>query len=176
MGRKWYVVHTYSGYENKVKTNIEHLKETQGLEENIFDILIPTEEVTELKEGGRRVTSEKKVLPGYVLIRANMDARTQVAIRNTPGVTGFVGSEGQPEPLTREEFNKLTKRVSPERPKKTTTDLTEGQVGKGVSGPLADFDGTVSEVNAEAGKVKVLVSIFGRETPVELGFDQVAKI
>ena len=176
MGRKWYVVHTYSGYENKVKTNIEHLKETQGLEENIFDILIPTEEVTELKEGGRRVTSEKKVLPGYVLIRANMDARTQVAIRSTPGVTGFVGSEGQPEPLTREEFNKLTKRVSPERPKKTTTDLTEGQVVKVVSGPLADFDGTVSEVNAEAGKVKVLVSIFGRETPVELGFDQVAKI
>lgn len=176
MGRKWYVVHTYSGYENKVKTNIEHLKETQGLEENIFDILIPTEEVTELKEGGRRVTSEKKVLPGYVLIRANMDARTQVAIRNTPGVTGFVGSEGQPEPLTREEFNKLTKRVSPERPKKTTTDLTEGQVVKVVSGPLADFDGTVSEVNAEAGKVKVLVSIFGRETPVELGLDQVAKI
>ncbi len=176
MGRKWYVVHTYSGYENKVKTNIEHLKETQGLEENIFDILIPTEEVTELKEGGRRVTSEKKVLPGYVLIRANMDARTQVAIRNTPGVTGFVGSEGHPEPLTREEFNKLTKRVSPERPKKTTTDLTEGQVVKVVSGPLADFDGTVSEVNAEAGKVKVLVSIFGRETPVELGFDQVAKI
>lgn len=176
MGRKWYVVHTYSGYENKVKTNIEHLKETQGLEENIFDILIPTEEVTELKEGGRRVTSEKKVLPGYVLIRAIMDARTQVAIRNTPGVTGFVGSEGQPEPLTREEFNKLTKRVSPERPKKTTTDLTEGQVVKVVSGPLADFDGTVSEVNAEAGKVKVLVSIFGRETPVELGFDQVAKI
>lgn len=176
MGRKWYVVHTYSGYENKVKTNIEHLKETQGLEENIFDILIPTEEVTELKEGGRRVTSEKKVLPGYVLIRANMDARTQVAIRNTPGVTGFVGSEGQPEPLTREEFNKLTKRVSPERPKKTTTDLTEGQVVKVVSGPLADFDGTVSEVNAEAGKVKVLVFIFGRETPVELGFDQVAKI
>lgn len=176
MGRKWYVVHTYSGYENKVKTNIEHLKETQGLEENIFDILIPTEEVTELKEGGRRVTSEKKVLPGYVLIRANMDARTQVAIRNTPGVTGFVGSEGQPEPLTREEFNKLTKRVSSERPKKTTTDLTEGQVVKVVSGPLADFDGTVSEVNAEAGKVKVLVSIFGRETPVELGFDQVAKI
>ena len=138
--------------------------------------MIPTEEVTELKEGGRRVTSEKKVLPGYVLIRANMDARTQVAIRNTPGVTGFVGSEGQPEPLTREEFNKLTKRVSPERSKKTTTDLTEGQVVKVVSGPLADFDGTVSEVNAEAGKVKVLVSIFGRETPVELGFDQVAKI
>lgn len=175
MARKWYVVHTYSGYENKVKTNIEHLVETQGLENNIYDVLIPMEEVTELKEGGRRVTSEKKVFPGYVLIRANMDARTQVAIRNTPGVTGFVGSEGQPQPLTREEFNKITKRVAPEAPKKTTTDLVEGQTVRVVSGPLADFDGTVAEVNADAGKVKVMVSIFGRETPVELGFEQVTK-
>ena len=176
MARRWYVVHTYSGYENKVKTNIEHLIETQGLENNIFEVLIPTEEVTEIKEGGRRVTSEKKVFPGYVLIKMNLDARTQVAVRNTPGVTGFVGSEGQPVALTREEFNKITKRVSPEAPKKTSTDLEEGQSIKVVSGPLADFDGTVSEVNPEAGKVKVLVSIFGRETPVELSFDQVAKI
>lgn len=176
MARRWYVVHTYSGYENKVKTNIEHLIETQGLENNIFDILIPTEEVTELKEGGRRVTTERKVFPGYVLIKMNLDARTQVAVRNTPGVTGFVGSEGQPVALTRDEFNKITKRVSPEAPKKTSTDLEEGMSIKVVSGPLADFDGTVSEVNAEAGKVKVLVSIFGRETPVELSFDQVAKI
>ena len=176
MARKWYVVHTYSGYENKVKTNLEHLIESQGLEKNIFEVLIPMEEVTELKEGGRRVTSEKKVFPGYVLIRADLDARTQVAIRNTPGITGFVGSEGQPAPLTREEFNKITKRVSPEAPKKTSTDLSEGQVVKVVSGPLADFDGTVAEVNADAGKVKVLVSIFGRETPVELSFDQVARI
>lgn len=176
MARRWYVIHTYSGYENKVKTNIEHLIETQGLENNIFEILIPTEEVTELKEGGRRVTTERKVFPGYVLVKMNLDARTQVAVRNTPGVTGFVGSEGQPAPLTRDEFNKITKRVSPEAPKKTSTDLEEGQSIKVVSGPLADFDGTVSEVNAEAGKVKVLVSIFGRETPVELSFDQVAKI
>ena len=176
MGRKWYVIHTYSGYENKVKTNIEHLVETQGFEDNIFDVLIPTEEVTELKEGGRRVTAEHKVFPGYVLVRANLDARTQVALRNTPGVTGFVGSEGQPQALTREEFNKITKRVSPEAPKKTSTDLVEGQAVKVVSGPLADFDGTISEVNVDAGKVKVLVSIFGRETPVELGFDQVARI
>ena len=88
MARRWYVVHTYSGYENKVKTNIEHLIETQGLENNIFEILIPTEEVTELKEGGRRVTTERKVFPGYVLIKMNLDARTQVAVRNTPGVTG----------------------------------------------------------------------------------------
>lgn len=176
MARRWYVIHTYSGYENKVKTNIEHLIETQGLENNIFEILIPTEEVTELKEGGRRVTTERKVFPGYVLVKMNLDARTQVAVRNTPGVTGFVGSEGQPVPLTRDEFNKIAKRVSPEAPKKTSTDLEEGQSIKVVSGPLADFDGTVSEVNAEAGKVKVLVSIFGRETPVELSFDQVAKI
>ena len=176
MARRWYVIHTYSGYENKVKTNIEHLIETQGLENNIFEILIPTEEVTELKEGGRRVTTERKVFPGYVLVKMNLDARTQVAVRNTPGVTGFVGSEGQPVPLTRDEFNKIPKRVSPEAPKKTSTDLEEGQSIKVVSGPLADFDGTVSEVNAEAGKVKVLVSIFGRETPVELSFDQVAKI
>ena len=176
MARRWYVIHTYSGYENKVKTNIEHLIETQGLENNIFEILIPTEEVTELKEGGRRVTTERKVFPGYVLVKMNLDARAQVAVRNTPGVTGFVGSEVQPVPLTRDEFNKITKRVSPEAPKKTSTDLEEGQSIKVVSGPLADFDGTVSEVNAEAGKVKVLVSIFGRETPVELSFDQVAKI
>ena len=176
MARKWYVVHTYSGYENKVKTNIEHLVETQGLEDNIFEVLIPTEEVTEIKEGGRRVTSEKKVFPGYVLIRAILDARTQVAIRNTPGVTGFVGSEGQPQALTREEFNKITRRVAPEAPKKTTTDLRVDDAIRVVSGPLADFDGTISEVNADAGKVKVLVSIFGRETPVELSFEQVAKV
>ena len=176
MARKWYVVHTYSGYENKVKTNIEHLVETQGLEDNIFEVLIPTEEVTEIKEGGRRVTSEKKVFPGYVLIRAILDARTQVAIRNAPGVTGFVGSEGQPQALTREEFNKITRRVAPEAPKKTTTDLRVDDAIKVVSGPLADFDGTISEVNADAGKVKVLVSIFGRETPVELSFEQVAKV
>ena len=193
MARRWYVVHTYSGYENKVKTNIEHLIATEGFEKKIFEVLIPTEQVTEIKEGGRRVTSEKKVFPGYVLVKMDIgnptkedengavrqnedDKRVQNAVRHTSGVTGFAGSEGQPIPLTREEFNRITKRVSPEAPKKTSTDLEEGQSIKVVSGPLADFDGTVSEVNAEAGKVKVLVSIFGRETPVELSFDQVAKI
>lgn len=180
MSKKWYVLHTYSGYENRVKTNIEHLVKLKGLERVIFDVMIPTEEVTELKEGGKRVTSEKKVFPGYVLIRMDLEKDNSVwgAVRNTSGVTGFVGSEGQPVPLSREEFNKITKRTNPaETPKRvTSTDLTEGMVVKVVSGPLADFDGTVSEVNADAGKVKVLVSIFGRETPVELSFDQVAKI
>ena len=178
MAKKWYVLHTYSGYENKVKTNIEHLVKLRGLENIIYDILIPTEEVTELKEGGRRVTTEKKVFPGYVLIRMDLSKDKSIwgTVRNTNGVTGFVGSEGQPTPLTREEFEKITKRTRPEAIRKTTTDLVEGQVVKVVAGPLADFDGTVSEVNADAGKVKVMVSIFGRETPVELGFDQVAKI
>ena len=136
----------------------------------------PTEIVTEIKEGGRRVESEKKVFPGYVLVRMNLDDRSWAAVRNTPGVTGFVGSEGNPAPLTREEFNKIMKRTSREAPKKTSTVLEVGQAVKVISGPLAEFDGVIAEVSPEAGKVKVMVSIFGRETPVELSFDQVAKI
>ena len=176
MAKKWYVLHTYSGYENKVKSNIELRVETMGLENNVFAIEIPTEVVTEIKDGGRRVDSEKKVLPGYVLIRMELDDRSWSIIRNTPGVTGFVGSESKPEPLTREEYNKIMKRTNREAPKKTSTSLEVGQSVKVVSGPLADFDGVVAEVQPEAGKVKVLVSIFGRETPVELAFDQVSKI
>ena len=177
MAKKWYVLHTYSGYENKVKKNLESRIETMGLENNVFGIEIPTEMVTEIKEGGRRVESEKKVFPGYVLVRMEMDDRSWAAVRNTPGVTGFVGSQGHPEPLTREEFNKIMKRTSVSGPKKVTSSSLEvGQAVKVTSGPLADFDGTVSEVSPESGKVKVMVSIFGRETPVELSFDQVATI
>lgn len=177
MAKKWYVLHTYSGYENKVKKNLESRIETMGLENNVFGIEIPTEMVTEIKEGGRRVESEKKVFPGYVLVRMEMDDRSWAAVRNTPGVTGFVGSQGHPEPLTREEFNKIMKRTSVAGPKKVTSSSLEvGQAVKVTSGPLADFDGTVSEISPESGKVKVMVSIFGRETPVELSFDQVATI
>lgn len=176
MTKKWYVLHTYSGYGNKVKKNLETRIETMGLENNVFAIQIPTETVTEIKEGGRRVESDKKVFPGYVLVRMELDDRSWAAVRNTPGVTGFVGSQGNPAPLTREEYNKIMKRTSPEAPKKTSSNLEVGQTIKVVSGPLSDFDGVVSEVNAESGKVKVLVSIFGRETPVELSFDQVATI
>lgn len=176
MTKKWYVLHTYSGYENKVKKNLETRIETMGLENNVFAIQIPTETVTEIKEGGRRVESDKKVFPGYVLVRMELDDRSWAAVRNTPGVTGFVGSQGNPAPLTREEYNKIMKRTSPEAPKKTSSNLEVGQTIKVVSGPLSDFDGVVFEVNAESGKVKVLVSIFGRETPVELSFDQVATI
>lgn len=176
MARKWYVLHTYSGYENKVKKNLESRIETMGLENNVFGIEIPTETVTEIKDGGRRVESEKKVFPGYVLVRMELDDRSWAAVRNTPGVTGFVGAQGNPEPLTRDEYNKIMKRSSHEAPRKTATNLEVGQSVKVVSGPLADFDGVVSEVSPEANKVKVLVSIFGRETPVELSFDQVARI
>ena len=177
MAKKWYVLHTYSGYENKVKKNLEMRVETMGLENNVFAIEIPTETVTEIKEGGRRVEAERKVFPGYVLVRMDLDDRSWAAVRNTPGVTGFVGSQGNPEPLTREEYNTIMKRSNRgETPKKTSSALEVGQSVKVVSGPLAEFDGTVAEVAPEAGKVKVLVSIFGRETPVELSFDQVARI
>lgn len=176
MTKKWYVLHTYSGYENKVKKNLETRIETMGLENNVFAIEIPTEQVTEIKEGGRRVESDKKVFPGYVLVRMELDDRSWAAVRNTPGVTGFVGSQGNPAPLTRDEYNKIMKRTSREAPRKTSSSLEVGQSVKVISGPLAEFDGVVSEVSPESGKVKVLVSIFGRETPVELSFDQVANI
>lgn len=165
MAKKWYVLHTYSGYENKVKSNLEQRIEAMGLENNVFGIEIPTEMVTEIKEGGRRVESEKKVFPGYVLVRMELDDRSWAAVRNTPGVTGFVGSQGNPQALTRDEYNKIMKRTSREAPKKTSTNLEVGQSVKVTHGPLAEFDGTISEVMPDAGKVKVMVSIFGRETP-----------
>ncbi|MGI6217360.1 MAG: transcription termination/antitermination protein NusG [Coriobacteriales bacterium] len=176
MGKRWYVLHTYSGYENRVKSNLEHRVESMDLSDVISDIQIPMEEVTEIKEGGKRVTSEKKVFPGYVLVRMELDNHTWSVVRNTPGVTGFVGAEGKPIPLTREEYQKIMGRTSHEVPKKTSTDIQVGQSVKVTSGPLAEFDGIVSEVIPETGKVKVMVSIFGRETPVELSFDQVAKV
>ncbi len=178
MSKKWYVLHTYSGYENKVRQNLLQRIETMGLEDKVFKIEIPTETVTEIKEGGRRIESEKKVLPGYVLVRMELDNESWAAVRNTPGVTGFVGSQGKPEALTRDEYNKImgVGKVRPGVPKKTSTSIEVGQTVKVVSGPFIDFDGTVAEVMPEAGKVRVMVSIFGRETPVELAFDQVAKV
>ncbi len=176
MSKKWYVLHTYSGYEKKVKDNLLTRIETMGLENNIFAIEIPTEKVTEIKDGGKRKEIDKKVFPGYVLVRMELDDRSWAAVRNTPGVTGFVGSQGNPAPLTREEYNKIMKRTDREAPKKTSTSIEVGQAIKVVSGPLDEFDGGGWEVSPASGKVKVLVSIFGRETPVELSFDQVSKI
>ncbi|MGI6754655.1 MAG: transcription termination/antitermination protein NusG [Atopobiaceae bacterium] len=187
MPKRWFVLHTYSGYENKVKTDLEHRIETYNLEDKIDNIQIPTEEVTEIKDGGDRQTKEAKVFPGYVLVHIEADHRqvddnTWAVVRNTPGVTGFVGIDGKPMPLRRSEYDKIMRRSSASAsrqqvvPKRTATNLEVGQAIKVVSGPLADFDGQVSEVNLEAGKVKVMLMIFGRETPVELTLDQVTVI
>ncbi len=176
MARKWYVIHTYSGYENKVKANLEHRIESMGMEDKIFEVLIPKETVTDIKEGGRRVTSEKKVFPGYILVHMELDDDSWYVVRNTPGVTGFVGSQGKPQPLSKAEFNRIVKRTEAGVRPKTSTDFSEGMAVKITSGPFTDFDGTISEVNLDQTKVKVMVSIFGRETPVEVGFDQVSKL
>ena len=170
MSKRWYVVHTYSAYENKVKTDLEHRIEAMGMGDRIFDIQIPTERVTEIKEGGKRETKDAKIFPGYILVRMEMDDDAWTCVRNTPGVTGFLGANGKPAPLSREEYNKMMRKSDKgEAPK-------VGAAVRVTSGPLADFDGQVSEVNAESGKVKVSLLIFGRETPVELSFDQIAVI
>ena len=177
MAKRWYVIHTYSGYENKVKADLEDRIETMGVSDSVVAIQIPTEEVTEVNDGGQRSTKESKVFPGYVLVRMDMNDHTWSIVRNTPGVTGFVGVDGNPIPLSRDEYNKIMHRSeSGEAPKRTSIDMEVGQAVKVVSGPLADFDGTVTEVNPESGKVRVTVTIFGRETPVELSFDQVTSI
>ena len=182
MAKRWYVVHTYSGYENKVKTDLEHRIEIYGLEDKVVDIQIPTEQVTELKDGGKRETKENKVFPSYVLVRMEMDDNTWAVVRNTPGVTGFVGLDGKPSPLRRDEFDKMMRRggnraaAAAAAPKRTASNIEAGQSIKVLSGPLADFEGVVSEVNAESGKIKVMLTIFGRETPVELTAYQVSVI
>ena len=181
MAKRWYVIHTYSGYENKVKTDLEHRIETFGMEDQIVDIQIPTEEVTEIKDGGKRETKESKVLPSYVLVRMEGNDDTWSFVRNTPGVTGFVGPDGKPSPLRRSEFDKIMRRTGARgtslvAPKRTSTNVEVGQSVRVLSGPLADFDGIVSEVNAESGKVKVMLTIFGREAPVELKLDQITVI
>ena len=177
MSKRWYVIHTYSGYENRVKSDLEHRIETMGMQDRIFDIEIPVERVTEIKEGGKRETKDAKIFPSYVLVRMEMDDDAWTCVRNTPGVTGFLGGNGKPAPLSRDEYNKMMRRTNKgEAPKRTAVDLEVGSTVRVTSGPLADFDGKISEVNAESGKVKVMLTIFGRETPVELNLDQVSVI
>lgn len=185
MAKRWFVIHTYSGYENKVKDDLTHRIETYGVEGQIDRIEIPTEEVTEIKDGGAPETKKSKVFPGYVLVHiesdhGNVDDDLWQIVRNTPGVTGFVGIDGKPTALRRSEFNKIMRRTNPRGAeqvhKHVTTNIEVGQSVHVINGPLADFDGVVSEVNAEAGKIKVMLTIFGRETPVELTIDQVQVI
>ena len=179
---KWYVAHTYSGYENAVKTAIEKFVANRHLEDMILDIQVPLETVTEVTDSGETKEVERKVFPGYVLVRMEVDDNTWAVVRNTPGVTGFVGLDGKPTPLRRDEFDKIMRRggvrtsAATPTPKRTSTNIEPGMSVRVLSGPLADFDGQVSEVNAEAGKVKVMLMIFGRETPVELTLDQISVI
>jgi transcriptional antiterminator NusG len=183
----WYVVHSYAGYENKVKTNLETRIKSLDMEEYIFQIEVPTEEVTEIKNGQRKQV-QRKVYPGYILVRMDLTDGSWSAVRNTPGVTGFVGATAQrPSALSIDEVVKILTPAAPRKsaavastggaaPTRTEVDFSVGESVTVMDGPFATLPATINEVNADAQKLKVLVSIFGRETPVELSFTQVAKI
>ena len=173
----WYVVHTYAGYENKVKTNLESRIHTMQMEDKIFDVHIPMEDVMEIK-GGKKQVVQRKVFPGYLLVKMYYDNDSWYVVRNTPGVTGFVaaGTGSKPTPLSRREVEKILAVKKEEVKPQFRLGFEEGDVVRIISGPFADFNGTISEINVDQSKLKVLVNIFDRETPVELGFDQVAKV
>jgi transcriptional antiterminator NusG len=176
----WYVVHTYAGYENKVKQNMASMVASLNLEDRVYEVVIPMEDVTDFKNG-KRVVVQKKMFPGYLLVRVDMDESVWFHIRNTPGVTGFVGQGAKPMPLARKDVETFLA-VKPEgtetAPKKArpSTLFSEGESVRVKEGPFADFTGQINEINEDQMKLKVLVNIFGRETPVELGFDRVAKL
>jgi transcription termination/antitermination protein NusG len=177
---RWYVVHTYSGYENKVRSNMGNVVASRGIEDRVFEVVIPMEDVVEFK-GGKKVTVQKKVFPGYLLVRCDLDDDTWGAIRNTPGVTGFVGPGTKPTPLSRREVENIlqVKVEGTETSTKRSRPRLEYEVDETVrvkEGPFADFSGQIAEINEDQLKLKVLVNIFGRETPVELEFSQVAKL
>ena len=170
---KWYVVNTYSGHENKVRENLEHRIVSMGQQEAVRQVVVPTEQVVETKDG-EKVTTEKRVFPGYVLVQMELTDDSWSLVKNTPGVTSFVGAQNKPVALSRAEVDRIMHTASVERPK-LKAEFSVGEMVRVTSGPLSDFSGEVSEVNGDQGKLKVMVSIFGRETPVELGFEQVKK-
>ncbi len=176
----WYVVHTYSGYENKVKNNLASRVRSMGVEERIHEVVIPMEDVIEFK-GGRKTVVQKKVFPGYLLVRMTLDDNSWYVVRNTPGVTGFVGSGAKPTSLSRPEVEDILGVDKPEgekveRKARPRLDFEVGEQVRVTQGPFADFDGAIAEIDEDRAKLKVLVNIFGRETPVELEFGQVAKV
>ncbi len=173
-GRNWYVLHTYSGYEEAVARNLRQRIESMGMEDKIFNVLVPTEKKIKIKSGKRRVT-EEKVYPGYVLVEMIVTDDSWYVVRNTPRVTGFVGSGTTPTPVLPEEIKELQRRMGVEEPK-YKLDVAIGDTVKITDGPFKDTDGKVSEIDEERGRVKVLISMFGRETPVELDFLQIKKI
>jgi transcriptional antiterminator NusG len=174
---EWYVVHTYAGYENKVKTNLESRIHTMQMEDKIFNVHIPMEDVMEIKNGKKQVV-QKKVFPGYLLVKMWYDNDSWYVVRNTPGVTGFVsaGTGSKPTPLSKREVEKILVVKKEEVKPQFRLGFEEGDVVRIISGPFADFNGTINEINVDQNKLKVLVNIFDRETPVELGFDQVSKV
>src|SRR5271157_1700441 len=171
--RSWYVIHCYSGYENKVRHNLEQRIETMGMKDKVFDVVVPTQEEIEVRDGKRR-TVERHIFPGYVLVNMVLTEESWFVVRNTPGVTGFVGMGNMPTPLRPEEVAQIVKRMEADAP----TDKVSFKVGERVriiDGPFNDFRGMVAEIDMERTKVRVMVSFFGRETPVELDFLQVEK-
>ena len=167
---RWYVVNTYSGHENKVKQNLEHRVVSLGQQRAVRNVVVPTESVSEMKDN-QKITTEKRTMPGYVLVNMELNEDSWGVVKGTPGVTGFVGASQEPVPLTQSEVDRLLhKEVA------TKAQFSIGESVKVISGPLSDFSGEISEINQDASRLKVLVSIFGRETPVEVGFDQVKKL
>ena len=173
-GTHWFVIHTYSGYEERVKKNLEQRIKFMDSGSEILKVVIPTEDEIEVKDGQRR-TVTKKILPGYVLVQMKMSDQSWSVVRNTPGVTGFVGSGGKPTPLEEEEVNQILRQMEAEVPK-VKVGFRRGQSVRVTDGPFIDFVGVVDEINTGKGKVKVLLSLFGQETPVELDFLQVEKL
>ncbi len=177
MEKNWYVVHTYSGYENKVKANLEKRVESMGMEDKIFRVVVPEEEETDFKDGKKKVV-KKKVFPGYVLVEIVMTDDSWYVVRNTPGVTGFVGSAGhgsKPTPLLPDEVNFILKRMGMDE-RRVEIDYELKETVKVTEGPFANFTGSIEEIDQDKNKLKVLVNMFGRETPVELDFAQVTKL
>jgi transcriptional antiterminator NusG len=190
---RWYVINTYSGHENKVKHNLEHRVQTMGQDRRVRQVVVPTEEVAEIKDG-KKINVEKRTMPGYVLVQMEMTDDAWGLVKNTPGVTGFVGARNKPLPLSPAEVDNLLHTEEPEPAKAATASgaptsggpaaeqrqkpraqFDIGETVKVIAGPLSDFSGEIAEINDDAAKLKVLVSIFGRETPVEVGYDQVKK-
>jgi len=173
-GKRWYVIHTYSGYEENVKRNLEQRIESMDMENKIYNVLIPTEKKIKIKNGKRKIVTEK-IFPGYVMVEMVVDDSSWYVVRNTPNVTGFIGTGTTPTPISENEIKNLQKRMGVEEPK-YTIDVTVGAPVRITDGPFKSYEGKVSNVDDARGKIKVLVSMFGRETPVELDFLQVKKI
>lgn len=173
-GRNWYVLHTYSGYEDNVCRNLKQRIDSMGMENKIFDVLVPKEKKIKIKNGKRK-TIEERIFPGYVMVEMIVNDDSWYVVRNTPNVTGFVGSGTTPTPISEEEMSILKKRMGVVEPK-YKIDVAPGEVVKIIDGPFKDFDGKVDAIDEEKGKVKVLVQMFGRETPLELDFLQIKKI